>query len=227
MNNMPPVTKNLIIVNLLMFFATFVASTYNIDLNKFLGLHFFLSDNFNAAQLFTYMFMHGNISHLFFNMFAFWMFGRILENFWGPKKFLIFFLACGIGSGIVQEIVQYIYINSDLNAIYQELGTAGLLKYEQLLYNNAAYTVGASGAVYGILLAFGMTFPNEKLFIIPFPFPIKAKFFVIGYAVLELILGLKNNPADNTAHFAHLGGMIFGLILILYWRKKHNDRSYF
>lgn len=171
--------------------------------------------------------MHGSIGHLFFNMFALWMFGRILENFWGGQKFLLFFLVCGVGAGLVQEVVQYISINADLNTLTNQLGSTDIYQYEEFLYNNAAYTVGASGAVYGILLAFGMTFPNERLYIIPFPFPIKAKFFVIGYAIIELISGLKDNPADNTAHFAHLGGMIFGLILILYWRKKHNDRHLF
>lgn len=227
MNNMPPVTKNLLIINILMFFGSFVAQTYGVDLTKLLGLHFIMSDSFNLAQIFTYMFMHGSFGHLFFNMFAFWMFGRILENFWGSKNFLLFFIICGIGAGITQEIIQYFSVSSVLSDVQSQLGDVGVAQYKNIIYNNTAVTVGASGAVYGILLAFGMTFPNEKLFIIPFPFPIKAKYFVIGYAVLELVLGLKNSASDNVAHFAHLGGMLFGLILILYWRSKHNGRSHF
>lgn len=227
MNNMPPVTKNLIIINILMFLATFVAESWGINLNYYLGLHFFLNDSFQVYQPLTYIFMHGGLSHLFFNMFALWMFGRILENVWGSKNFLIYFLICGIGAGVVQEIVQYISINMDISSFEQARGLA-LSSYDRaMVYSRIPSTVGASGSVYGILLAFGMMFPNEKLFIIPFPFPIKAKFFVIGYAIIELVTGLSNNPNDNVAHFAHLGGMLFGLILILYWRKKkHNGPTY-
>lgn len=227
MNNMPPVTKNLIIINILMFLATFVAESWGINLNYYLGLHFFLNDSFQVYQPLTYIFMHGGLSHLFFNMFALWMFGRILENVWGSKNFLIYFLICGIGAGVVQEIVQYVSINMDISSFEQARGLA-LSSYDRaMVYSRIPSTVGASGSVYGILLAFGMMFPNEKLFIIPFPFPIKAKFFVIGYAIIELVTGLSNNPNDNVAHFAHLGGMLFGLILILYWRKKkHNGPTY-
>lgn len=227
MNNMPPVTKNLIIINILMFLTTFVAESWGINLNYYLGLHFFLNDSFQVYQPLTYIFMHGGLSHLFFNMFALWMFGRILENVWGSKNFLIYFLICGIGAGVVQEIVQYVSINMDISSFEQARGLA-LSSYDRaMVYSRIPSTVGASGSVYGILLAFGMMFPNEKLFIIPFPFPIKAKFFVIGYAIIELVTGLSNNPNDNVAHFAHLGGMLFGLILILYWRKKkHNGPTY-
>ena len=224
---MPTVTRNLIIINLLFFFGTFVATTYGVDLNYYLGLHFFLSDNFNPAQLFTYIFMHGGLTHIFFNMFALWMFGRILETVWGPKKFLLYFLVCGVGAGIIQEIVQYIQVQSIISDIYNTGLSIDTAIIKEQIYNRMAYTVGASGAVYGILLAFGMLFPNEKLFIIPFPFPIKAKYFVIGYALIELYSGIGNAPGDNTAHFAHLGGMIFGLILILYWKNKKNDRFTF
>ena len=227
---MPTVTKNLLIINILFFLGTFVAKTYGVDLNFLLGLHYFQSDHFNISQIFTYMFMHGGFSHLFFNMFALWMFGRILETVWGPRKFLIYYLVCGIGAGLVQEIVQFIEVQGYLSEAYAQAQTYGMTLTKdilQQLFNRMPSTVGASGAVYGILLAFGMSFPNEKLFIIPFPFPIKAKFFVIGYAVIELFAAVGNNPNDNVAHFAHLGGMIFGLILILYWRKKGNDRNTF
>lgn len=223
--SLPIVTKNLIIINILCFFGTYVASLYGIDLNKMFGLHYFMSDGFNLAQLFTYMFMHGGIGHLFFNMFALWMFGRILESVWGPKRFLFYYLICGIGAGIVQEVVQFIEVQNFLsNADSASFGLTNLPDLSSLIYNRMAYTVGASGAVYGILLAFGMLFPNERLFIIPIPVPIKAKYFVAGYAIIELYTGIGNVPGDNTAHFAHLGGMLFGLILILYWRKKSNGR---
>lgn len=223
---MPPVTKNLIIINVLFFLGTIVAERYGIDLNDILGLHFFLADKFNPAQLFTYMFMHGGWSHLFFNMFAVWMFGRVLEQVWGPKRFLFYYILCGVGAGLVQEIVQFVHYETVL-AAYDSVNT-GTRIIPMADYLNLMVTVGASGAVYAILLAFGMLFPNQQLFIIPFPFPIKAKYFVIGYAILELYLGLSNNANDNVAHFAHLGGMIFGFFLIMYWKKKNrNDGTYY
>jgi len=223
---MPPVTKNLIIINVLFFLGTIVAGKYGVDLNDILGLHFFLADKFNPAQLFSYMFMHAGFGHLFFNMFAVWMFGRVLEQVWGPKRFLFYYILCGVGAGLVQEIVQFVHYETVL-AAYDSVNT-GVQIIPMADYLNLMVTVGASGAVYAILLAFGMLFPNQQLFIIPIPFPIKAKYFVIGYAVLELYLGLSNNASDNVAHFAHLGGMIFGFFLIMYWRKKNrNDGTYF
>ena len=208
---MPTVTKNLIIINVLVFFGTLVAQRYGIDLANYLGLHFFLASDFNPAQLITYMFMHGGFSHIFFNMFAVFMFGPILEQTWGPKRFLFYYILCGIGAGLIQEVNLIGY---------------GIISMDQ--YLNMMTTVGASGAVYAILLAFGMLYPNNQLFIFPLPFPIKAKFFVIGYAAIELWAGLANSAGDNVAHFAHLGGMLFGLILILYWRKKSkNNGTYY
>lgn len=224
---MPTVTKNLIIINVLMFLGQLVAQSYGFDLSEYLGLHFFLADNFNPAQLFTYMFMHGGFGHLFFNMFAVWMFGRILEQVWGPKRFLFYYILCGVGAGIIQELVQYITLYPDIMDGYKMVllnnGSMGDIPIET--YMRLMNTVGASGAVYAILLAFGMLFPNQRLFIFPLPFPIKAKFFVIGYAAIELYSGVINNPNDNVAHFAHLGGMIFGFFLILYWRKKSNSNN--
>ena len=212
----PTITKNLIIINVLMFFGTFVAQRYGIDLTNYLGLHFFLASDFNPAQLITYMFMHGGFSHIFFNMFAVFMFGSVLERTWGPQRFLFYYIFCGIGAGLIQEGVQYIHY-SQVN-----IGT-GIIPMEEFL--NMMTTVGASGTVYAILLAFGMLFPNNQLFIFPIPIPIKAKFFVVGYAAIELWSGLSNSAGDNVAHFAHLGGMLFGLILILYWRKKSNHHE--
>ena len=174
-------------------------------------------------SLLSYMFMHGGFSHIFFNMFAVFMFGTVLERTWGPKRFLFYYIACGIGAGLIQEGVQYIKYIVDYSHYSQvDIGT-GIIPMGEFL--NMLTTVGASGAVYAILLAFGMLFPNNQLFIFPLPFPIKAKFFVIGYAAIELWAGLANSAGDNVAHFAHLGGMLFGLILILYWRKKSNNNG--
>lgn len=223
---MPTVTKNLIIINVLLFAATFVAQSYGVDLTHYLGLHFFLGNNFNPAQLFTYMFMHAGFTHIFFNMFAVFMFGRILEQVWGPRRFLFYYILCGMGAGVIQEIVQYIHYMFVLSG-YSGVDT-GTSVIPMAEYLNQMVTVGASGAVYAILLGFGMLFPNQQMFIFPLPFPIKAKWLVSGYVAIELYLALANNAGDNVAHFAHLGGMIFGLALIMYWRKKSkNNGTYY
>lgn len=221
MRELPVVTKNLLAINALMFFATIVVEKYGIDLNNILGLHLFLAEDFKPFQLITYMFMHGGFTHLFFNMFALFMFGRVLESVWGPKRFLTFYMLTGIGAGIIQQLAQYIYFDTQLSAYTSvNLGNGFIIPMTE--YLNMWNTVGASGAIYGILMAFAMTFPNERLFIIPIPFPIKAKYFVILYGAIELFTGLSPRAGDNVAHFAHLGGMLFGLLLILYWRKKGN-----
>ena len=224
MNNLPPVTKNLLIINVLCFFGYQVAKKYGIDLNDMLGLHFFLASDFNLAQLVTYMFMHANFQHIFFNMFAVWMFGRTLELVLGSKRFLTYYMVCGIGAGLVQELVQYIQYATELSH-FDGVNT-GITVISMAEYLNMMTTVGASGAVYGILLAFGMLFPNTGMFVFPIPFPIKAKFFVIGYAVIELLSGFGSS-GDGVAHFAHLGGMIFGFLLIVYWRKKNRNNGQF
>lgn len=218
MNNLPPVTKNLLIINVLLFMATVVGERYGIDLTNSLGLHFFMASDFALWQPFTYMFMHSGFTHLFFNMFAVWMFGRTMEYTWGSRRFMIFYLVCGLGAALTQEAVQYIEYATQLSHYSQvNLGYEVVPMAE---YLNMLNTVGASGAVFGILLGFGMTYPNERLFVFPLPMPIKAKFFVIGYAVIELLSGL--NDGDNVAHFAHLGGMVFGFFLILYWKRRIN-----
>lgn len=219
MNELPVVTKNLIAINVLVFLATIVLDRYGYDLNSLLGLHLFLADDFKPFQIVTYMFMHGGFMHLFFNMFALYMFGRVLEMVWGPKRFLIFYMFTGVGAGIIQEIVQYLYYSTQLS-MYSGVDFGAGLIVPMAQYLNMWVTVGASGAVYGILLAFAMNFPNERLFVMPFPFPVKAKYFVLIFGAIELFTGLSNSAGDNVAHFAHLGGMLFGLILILYWRKK-------
>lgn len=210
---LPTVTKNLLIINVIIWLAQFVLfRRTDIDLAQQFGLHFPASDHFRIYQLVTYMFLHDpySMSHVFFNMFAVFMFGRTLEQVWGPKRFITYYLVTGIGAGLVQILVMYIRISAELPP--------------EMFSMVNSITVGASGSVFGILLAFGMLFPNAQLFIIPFPFPIKAKWFVIGYGLLELIFGVANRTGDNVAHFAHLGGMMFGIFMILYWRKK--DREY-
>lgn len=212
---LPTVVKNLLIINVLMYFATITLTRFNIDLSNTLGLHFFKASDFHLYQFITYMFMHANFGHLFFNMFALWMFGNTLENLWGSKRFLLFYMVCGIGAGLCQELVQYIqYTTSLVN--YDTVNLDGQI-VPMGTYLNMMTTVGASGAIYGLLLAFGMTFPDARIYIY-FLIPIKAMWFVIIYAVIELITGLTG--VDNVAHFAHLGGMLFGLLLILYWRKN-------
>ena len=224
MNSIPTVTKNLLIINVLCFFGGVVAMKYGINLNDLLGLHFFMASDFNPAQLITYMFMHGGFQHIFFNMFALWMFGRTLEQVWGPKRFLSYYMVCGIGAGLVQELVQYIQYVTELSQ-YDSVNT-GIAVIPMAEYLNLMTTVGASGAIYGILLAFGMLFPNSQMFVFPIPFPVKAKYFVMGYAALEIFLG-GGGSTDGVAHFAHLGGMIFGFILIMYWRKKNNNGQFY
>ena len=222
MNNIPTMTKNLLIVNFLAFVATWVLELRGIDITSLLGLHFFLAKDFHLYQFITYMFLHGGFTHIFFNMFALWMFGAVVERVWGPKKFLFYYISCGIGAGLIQEVAQYVnYIAEGLDT-FERVNLGGTLMLTED-YLNLWTTIGASGAVYAILLAFGMIFPNERLFIIPFPFPIKAKWLVIGYIAIELFSALSG-PGDGVAHTAHLGGMLFGFIMIRYW-KKHPESS--
>ena len=212
---LPDVVKHLLIINVLMYLATITLERFGIDMTGLFGLHFFKASDFRIYQFVTYMFMHGNFAHLFFNMFALWMFGNTLENLWGSQRFLLFYLVCGLGAGLCQELVQYIQYTSTL-ADYTSVNT-GSQVIPMAAYLNRMTTVGASGAVYGLLLAFGMMFPDSRIYLY-FLLPIKAKWFVIGYAVIELFSGLAGG--DNIAHFAHLGGMLFGLILILYWKRN-------
>ena len=222
MNNIPTMTKNLLIVNILAFIATYVLERSGINLTSLLGLHFFLASDFRIYQFITYMFLHGGFTHILFNMFALWMFGSVIERVWGPKKFLFYYIVCGVGAGIMQELVQYADYSIQGMAAYQYVNAGGVQMTTDT-YINLWTTIGASGAVYGILLAFGMIFPNERLFIIPFPFPIKAKWLIVGYIAIELFSAMSG-PGDGVAHMAHLGGMLFGFLLIRYWRN-HPDSS--
>ena len=269
-NILPPVVKNLLIINGLLFLAALgIGKAYNYDLNNLLGLHYIGAEYFKPFQYVTYMFMHStqNFSHILFNMFALWMFGNALENVWGSKRFLIYYIVTGLGAGIIYTFWIHFQLAPTLNAIdfflnnpsipafvefrnsdFFQLGSfeiqnnfnAFASEYNRLIasnptqalqesvhfmeqyridFLNANTVVGASGAVFGILLAFGMMFPNSIIYLY-FAIPIKAKWFVLLYGLFELYSGVSNNPNDNVAHFAHLGGMIFGFLLIMLWKKK-------
>jgi membrane associated rhomboid family serine protease len=248
MPSVPIVTKNLIILNGLMWVSALVLRRVNVDLVDILGLHYVGSENFFPTQLVTYLFMHdtSGIGHIFFNMFAVFVFGRILEQVWGPSRFLVFYLVTGIGAGLVQELVWYLNLRPVLEAINTYLITddpAALSSYfnvtegihysaqsiataKEVLLNNMV-TIGASGAVFGVLLGFGMLFPNAPLYIMFIPIPIKAKYLVIGYGLIEFFAGISNLSGDNVAHFAHLGGMLFGFFLIRFWKKKGVGNGFF
>ena len=236
-SQLPEVVKNLLIINILFFVATISLDSYGIDFVKWFGLHQFQSSDFMPHQLITHFFMHANFTHLLFNMFALWMFGKILENVWGAKRFLTYYMITGIGAAFIHlGVSQYEIWNLQSQLNPNDLSIL-LENGKSLLEGNQNYThpsmgklnqlintptVGASGAVFGILLAFGMLFPNTLLYIY-FAIPVKAKYFVIVYGLLELYAGLSNNPADNVAHFAHLGGMLFGFILLKYWQKNNTQ----
>ena len=239
LNNIPPVVKNLIIINVLFYIATYILELKGIRLSSYLGLFFPLSENFRLHQIFTHMFMHGSLQHIFFNMFALYMFGRVLESVWGSKRFLIYYLVTGIGAAILHSFVNFLEYQSLISKMSPE--TIEYVKTEgPALWNEGKNfsdnfagklnmllnipTVGASGAVFGLLLAFGMLFPNTQLMLLFPPIPIKAKYFVMGYGAIELFLGFSH-PGSNIAHFAHLGGMLFGFIMIKYW-QKHSNKFY-
>ena len=268
LSQIPTVTKNLIIINVIMLFATYVAEQSGISLTRLFGLHYPASEFFKPFQFLSHLFMHGGLTHLFFNMFALFMFGRVLESVWGPRRFLVFYFVTGLGAAALHTFVNYIEIAPMANAINAftntptpELFASFINKYQNTIqhmgFNRSAImefsaqwfdaasvpsfeneainfmdkllqtrmnipTVGASGAVFGVLLGFGMLFPNTQLYMMFIPVPIKAKYFVIGYGVLELVQGLSMS-GSNIAHFAHLGGMLFGFILIKYWNKNSSN----
>lgn len=242
-NSIPIVTKNLIIINALFWVASLVLPRVNIDLVELLGLHYPASKAFNPIQLVSYMFMHDtrSIAHIFFNMFAVYMFGRVLEQVWGPKRFLVYYMVTGIGAGLLNIVVAFIRIRSLESGMDPEMIAQVYREGYDLLQTHYNYsdpalgqlnllinmtTVGASGAVFGILLAFGMKFPDVPLYVMFVPIPIKAKYFVVGYGLIELFLGFADISGDNVAHFAHLGGMLFGYILMRYWKKKDGKFYY-
>lgn len=218
MNNTPPATRALVLICALIYLLSLVSTAiFGRDyLTELGGLSpvivpttqpdvLMLSPYFKFWQPITYMFLHGGIWHILFNMYALWMFGRQVENVWGAKRFVTFFLVCGVGAAITQEVVQFV----------------------ELYYWNIppGYTVGASGAIYGILLAFALMWPNQQLFIFPLPIPIRVKYAVFGFIALEMYLALAQHQGDMVAHFAHLGGMLFGFLLIRYWRWAYTQRQ--
>lgn len=226
-DSIPPVTKNLIIINLLFWVASLALPKVGIDLVELFGLHFPGTESFYPFQIITYMFMHDthSFSHVFFNMFGVYMFGRVIENVWGPKRFLTFYMVTGIGAGIAQALV-WAY---SLQSFAAEHGATLLQLLEIDRSLNGLVTIGASGAVFGILLAFAMLFPNVPLFLMFIPIPIKAKYFVVFYGLAELFMGVSSFGGDTVAHFAHLGGMLFGFFMVRYWKKKdeRNGRYYY
>ncbi|MBR1473806.1 MAG: rhomboid family intramembrane serine protease, partial [Paludibacteraceae bacterium] len=212
MRNIPTVTRYLLIANFIVFFLAAVLQRYGIDLNALGGLHYVSASSFHWWQPFTYMFLHANLSHIFFNMFAVWMFAPVIEQEWGARRFALYYLVCGLGAAVIQELVWMLML-SNMSGSY----SAEALAYYATMLN----TIGASGAVFGILFAFGWLYPDVPMYILFIPIPIRARTFVIIYALIELFAGLGSVAglsADNVAHFAHLGGMLFGWLLILYWR---------
>jgi membrane associated rhomboid family serine protease len=234
---LPPVVKNIILINVLMLLVDWAAqSVFGVDLTTILGLYFPKSEQFMPLQIVTHMFMHGGFWHIFFNMYALYIFGQVLENVWGPKRFFIYYIICGLGAALTHETViafQYTHLVQSLSpdnfhtvisegtALFRErqLFTDPDMQRLQLLLNTP--TVGASGAIFGVLLAFGVLFPNTQLMLLFPPIPIKAKYFVLIYGGIELSLAVTQ-PGSNIAHAAHIGGMIFGYLLIRYWRKTTN-----
>ena len=242
----PPVTKNLIIINFIIWLAMMIVpSRTGFDITKLWALHYFEASDFNPVQLLTYMFMHStrDFAHILFNMFTLFMFGITLERVIGSQRFLFYYLSCGIGAALIQELVWsftwqdaavktlanlYHVDFPEMRDVIQQVLSGkpiGNVRENLMAFQNMYVTVGASGAIYGVLLAFGMLFPNRPLYLMFVPVPIKAKWMVIGYGAIELLIGLSQ-ANDGVAHFAHLGGMIFGFIMIYYWKKKgivHGD----
>ena len=233
----PQVVKNLLIINALVFLVSQSIGTQSIEL---WGGTYPFSENFRPWQIVTHMFMHAGLSHIFFNMFALYMFGSQLERVWGPKRFLTYYMVCGLGAFALHEFVVGLQLYSEFGTFFPSSDQV----IEQFLvekgYNPASRVssddrffiidqvfgrvVGASGAVFGLLLGFGMLFPNTQLMLLFPPIPIRAKYFVLGYGAIELLLAMQNSQGDNVAHFAHLGGMFFGYFLLKRWQQ---DRGHF
>lgn len=227
MNNIyiPPVVKNLLIINILLFVATYLLP--NLNLNNLLAVYYFDSPNFRFWQPITYMFMHGGIGHIFFNMFALYSFGSLLESRWGAKKFLIFYFITGLGALALQMAVQAYEVNSVLGQVTLFEG------WQKQITSDEAYSVlsgvyssqmvGASGAIFGLLVAFGMLYPNAELLILFIPVPVKAKYIIPVYILIELSLGIAQIQGDSIAHYAHLGGALIGFILVKIWKDKNTN----
>jgi membrane associated rhomboid family serine protease len=223
---LPVVTKNIIIINVLVFLATLALYTKEIDLNRYLGLHYYLAPDFKPYQFITYIFMHGSWSHIFFNMFGVFIFGQVLEQVWGPNRYLLFYLLTGLGAALAQYVILHFEVSPVLSQINDRIASSASdageksylinLKYE---YLNRKVIVGASGSLFGLLAGFGMLFPNRHLYLYFF-FPIKAKWLVIAYGAIEIISAIQNDPQDPVAHIAHLGGLLVGVLLVLIFNRN-------
>lgn len=237
--NLPPVVANLLLLNVLMFGTDVLLRIITgYDMAESLALHYVTVSGFKPIQFVSYMFLHGGFAHLFWNMLALWMIGPAIEHYLGSKRFFVFYIVCGIGAALLQMVVTAIRVDSlmaNLPAEYVET-VMNMVKNEgrEVLLQGKNYsneiigqvnliinttTVGASGSIFGLLMAFGMFFPNLELYVFGL-LPVKAKFLVIFYAAIELVMGMQNNIGDNVAHFAHLGGILFAFILIMWWRKR-------
>lgn len=212
-----PIVLNLIIINALVYLAQLAlggGSDFN-SVTDLFALHHYKSIYFRPYQIVTHMFMHGSFFHLLFNMLGLWMFGTVIERLWGPKRFLIFYLICGVGAALMQlgsYMIDFWQVDH-VNLISEDYN-----QYQEILRMNA--TVGASGAIMGVLAAFGYLYPDTKLFIMPIPFPIKAKWAIIGIIALDFFGGVVKVQGDNIAHFAHVGGALIGFLLVLYWNRN-------
>ncbi|MBL6649325.1 MAG: rhomboid family intramembrane serine protease [Flavobacteriaceae bacterium] len=234
MRSVPETIKQLIIINVIFYLGSQFLGNLSYDL---LALHYYENDKFLITQFLTHMFMHGSPSHILFNMFGLWMFGSPLEQMWGRQKFLFFYISSGLGAAFLQMAIYYLQVKNLYNVV--ELNNLSLSDPQQLLnymsqidYNNAissfnSVMVGASGAIYGTLVAFAFSFPNSKLMLLFLPFPIKAKYFVPLLILIDLFFGVSSYSVGPIAHFAHIGGALIGLIMVLYWRKNQfNDRRW-
>jgi membrane associated rhomboid family serine protease len=222
----PTIIKNLIIINVLVYLAqSTLGQAFNMRMMDWFALHDVHSALFRPHQLITYLFLHGSWEHILYNMFALWMFGAILENYWGPKKFLIFYMVCGIGAAIFHLVVLY----SEMAPVMDTFHQLPMAEQQELLYDPTFRvnepTLGASGAVFGCLAAMGYLFPNNLVYLYFFV-PIKVKWFVLGYAAIELVSGIRGTAGDNVAHWAHLGGGLVGLLLVVYWNRTNRRNFY-
>ena len=213
--NTRSVTFNLIAINVVVFIAT---SIFGEKMYELFSLFYPASPYFKPMQLVTHMFMHGNLGHIFSNMFALFMFGTVLEQVWGPKRFLSFYFITGLGAMVLHTAVQAWIIHNYTGSFAPSIQMLNEFPDAASMY--VTPTVGASGAIFGILIAFGMLFPNTELYLMFIPVPVKAKYFVSLYVVYELYRGISMSQGDNVAHFAHLGGALFGFLLVKYWNRN-------
>lgn len=225
-NNFPPIVKNLIIINVLVWVAQLVFEK-EFQLTDKIGLWPIQSEHFHPYQIFTHMFAHSPnmFFHILFNMFGLWMFGKILENVWGAKRFLFFYLACGLGAAIAQTVVSY-FQYQDIVQYINAAQAQGQFDLAQRIADMPVYAVGASGAVMGIFIAFAYLFPNTPLYVMFLPIPIKAKWVMIGFVALDLFGGVNPTQGDNVAHWAHLGGALTGFVIVFIWNKTNRRTLY-